>query len=56
MSAKTGGRIGRRLIEWQAREGGEEFADVFQLARRLRPGEQLEARDHCRPELTAVEL
>lgn len=49
-----GRRIGRRFIEWQAREGGEEFADVFQLKRRLRPREQLGARDQRGPELSAV--
>ena len=30
--------------------------DELQLACSLRPGEQLEARDHRGPELTAVEL
>jgi hypothetical protein len=49
-STDLGRRIGSRLVEWKTRQGGEELADELQLARSLRPGEQLEAwADRKRP-------
>ena len=36
-STDLGRRLGARLVEGKARQGGEELADELQLARRLRP-------------------